>query len=1024
MNSSKLIRLFCGSLFLIPLFIQLAEAQDEGRGGRRFGRGFGGPFPPGMSVPTPPDGQPAPSTGAPAVPPPGAQPGAGAPAAKTRPDKPQTPADPKELEIRPNEEGLIQPNFRGQPWLDVLEWVAKISNCSLDWQEHPGDFLNLQTHRPYTVPEVRDLINRHLLDRGYSMLQEGEVISVVNLKKVDPSMVPRVKPEDLDKLMPHEFVKVSFALDWMIADEAVNEFRPMLSPNGNIWALKSTNRVEVMDSVANIRPLWRVLQEEQSTRGQDRLVRQFKMKHTRAIDVLDLLYGILGIEKKKEEDTPKNPQEAMMRQQQEMMRMQMMQQRGGMPDSSRQQSNITLVVNSRENSILASAPPDRMAAIEKAIEIIDVPSAAAQLKDAAIFRMQTYHLTGVDPAVLVKTVEGMGILNPTTQLEVDEKNKAIIANADFEDHQRLKTLVDQLDGTGRQFNVRPLRRLQADYVAGSIEFVMGAPKKEDSSNRRRYYDWYGYGGGGTSEEKDPSKEFRVEADIEYNRLLLYANDVEMKQVDDLLEKLGEIVPRGSNKRVRVIENLTPEETEILKERLKKSWPQRGNNPLLDRSGRNRNSEPTGGEPPPKEEPKQEKPASTGNAVTSKTLRSKTLLQGTSKVKLLAAAFEAESETTQSEAGIPSAEESTSTETPEADEPSAEQEQPPGTPLPRRRFPQADGNLPEAEPDPILFGTDSSGNLVITSDDTDALDLLEELIEEIRPPRKDWKQFVLKNKNSSPYWICYNLEKFFEAQNPSKDDSDNGGYYYWDPPPAKEEESRRLSTRKKLTFIDDIDTNSIIVVGADSSQLAQIEELINLWDQPESPESRTVRITKVFQIKYSEAKTISAALKDVYRDLLSVNDPALQANNNKERQGGGGTGTSINYNYNRGNESKDEKPPQEPPIRFKGLISLGVDEISNSLIVSTSEGMMGFMEQTIKELDDAARPMSPKVEVVKLNPDLDIAALQEKLNKIFGKQLNNNQQNQQNNQQRGNRGPNNGQNPPNVENGEVIESVSQ
>lgn len=89
-----------------------------------------------------------------------------------------------------------------------------------------------------------------------------------------------------------------------------------------------------------------------------------------------------------------------------------------------------------------------MAAIEKAIEIIDVPSAASNFKDVAAFRFQTYHLTGIDPAVLVKTVEGMGILNPTTQLEVDEKNKAIIANADAEDHQRLKSLVDQLDGTG------------------------------------------------------------------------------------------------------------------------------------------------------------------------------------------------------------------------------------------------------------------------------------------------------------------------------------------------------------------------------------------------------------------------------------------------------------------------------------------------------------------------------------------------------------------------------------------------
>ncbi|MCA9098461.1 MAG: hypothetical protein KDA36_08750, partial [Planctomycetaceae bacterium] len=300
----KSLRLFYGALVLTISLLQLANAQED-FGGRRGFRRFGGPFP-GGAVPAQPDGQPAPPTGAPATPPPGAQPGGAVPPPKTRPDKPQTPADPKEFEVQPNEEGKIQPNFRGQPWLDVLEWVAKISKASLDWQELPGDFLNLQTQRPYTVPEVRDLINRHLLDRGYSMLQQGEVISVVNLKKVDPSMVPRVLPEELEQRMPHEFVRVSLALEWMVAEEAVNELRPLLSPNGLIWALKTTNRVEVMDSVSNLLPLWKMLQEEQSTRGQDRLVRQFKMQHTRAVDVLDLLYGVLGIEKKKTEDAPKN----------------------------------------------------------------------------------------------------------------------------------------------------------------------------------------------------------------------------------------------------------------------------------------------------------------------------------------------------------------------------------------------------------------------------------------------------------------------------------------------------------------------------------------------------------------------------------------------------------------------------------------------------------------------------------------------------------------------------------------------
>ncbi|HMO86636.1 MAG TPA: hypothetical protein PKC18_17120, partial [Lacipirellulaceae bacterium] len=79
-------------------------------------------------------------------------------------------ADRDELKARPDKDGFVQFSFRGQAWLDVLEWFAEISRSSLDWQELPADKLNLTTQRKYTVLETRDLLNRHLLSRGFTML--------------------------------------------------------------------------------------------------------------------------------------------------------------------------------------------------------------------------------------------------------------------------------------------------------------------------------------------------------------------------------------------------------------------------------------------------------------------------------------------------------------------------------------------------------------------------------------------------------------------------------------------------------------------------------------------------------------------------------------------------------------------------------------------------------------------------------------------------------------------------------------
>ncbi|MFO1022280.1 MAG: secretin N-terminal domain-containing protein [Planctomycetales bacterium] len=684
--------------------------------------------------------------GAPAVPP------------KPRPDRPERPANPEELKIRPDKDGKVQVNFRGQPWQDVLDWVAEISKCSLDWQEMPGGFLNLQTQRSYSVPEIRDMINRHLLDRGYSMLQQGEVISVVNLKKVDPSMVPRVEPEELLKHQPYEFVRASFPLDWLIAESAVEELKPMLSPNGKITPMKATNRVEVMDSVANLIPVWDMIKVEQSSRGKDRLVKQFKLKHTRAGEVIDLLYGVLGMEKPSsgQENASRNPQEMMMRQQMMMQQQQMMQQQGAAGMANRpQQTKVTLVVNVRENSILASAPPDRMEAIKNAIEIIDVPTGGGGENGLPnhIGRVQVYRMTGVDPDSLVKMLQQMGTLDPTTQLEVDKKHKAIIANATPPDHAIIKALVDRLDGSGRNFEVRKLRRLQADSAAGSIEFMFGTPQKKDQSSRRRGWgwDWGGYGGGSSEEPKDESKEFRVEADVENNRLLLYANALEMEQIDILLEKLGEVSPRGSNRRVRVIENLTEEEYQDLVRKLQKNWKNVGPNELRVPE-RQRPQEEKPPEPKAKPAPPPIVPRAPAANLTPDEPRQKR------DPLFLVALAEAVAQNDNPAAAPP-------------------QNQPPAAPqenAPRQgdeERPRERKFVPRDRP-PINLSRDRNGNLVITSDDIEALDEIERLAEELRPARRDWKIFPLKNKNSSPTYIKWNLEDFFKAQDDSKSESDD------------------------------------------------------------------------------------------------------------------------------------------------------------------------------------------------------------------------------------------------------------
>lgn len=340
---------------------------------------------------------------------------------------------------------------------------------SLAWQELPGGFLNLSTQRPYSVADTRDLINRHLLDHGYTLLENGEVLSVVKISAINSALVPRVTAEQLQDLKPYEFAKVSFDLDWLLAEEAVEELAPMKSPNGKLSALKGTNRIEAMDAVINLREIHALLQQEQSESGQDNLIQEFVLEHARASDVLTSLQELLGLESKTAA-VPMSPQ------QMQQMQQQMMQQMQRSSSSSSKQAakppqkpaEVHLIVNGRKNSVVAHAPPDKMAIIEKAVQALDV---ATSHRDGLLnkpFQIHAYRLHSLSPGPLVKTLQDVGNLDPNTRLEADDKSNSIVAYASLMDHTTIQQLIANLDGSGREFDVIQLRRLAADYVAGTI----------------------------------------------------------------------------------------------------------------------------------------------------------------------------------------------------------------------------------------------------------------------------------------------------------------------------------------------------------------------------------------------------------------------------------------------------------------------------------------------------------------------------------------------------------------------------
>jgi type II secretory pathway component GspD/PulD (secretin) len=903
-----------------------------------------GQTPPGQTSP----GKPGKSNGAgPPGQPADASAANGKPESIKREAAPPEPPNKREFDAKPDDQGMIQFQFRNQPWPDMLRWLAEASNLSLDWQELPSDYLNIATQRKYTLEEARDLFNRHLLARGYTMLELDGMIQVVKTAGINVALVPKIPPEALPTLPPNRFVRTSFSLNTLMARDVVKEFEPLISSNGKLNALESTNRLEAMDSAANLAEIYRVLDEEQSENAQAGLAREFELEFVRASEAKEQLSSFIGVDDKSSSKRPTTPQELMMQQQQMQMQMQQQQQQGKQPALPNKPSEIYIVANVRRNSIIAHAPPNKMAVIAAFIKRIDVPNDSAANMQRMETRMRVFRLTSLDPKQLVASMIAMDALEPTTKLEVDEKNKAIIAYASLGDQLLIQQTIDRLDGSARDVEVIQLRRLRAEDVAGTIKFLMGKEEpKED--NRNRYYDPWG-----SSQKKETTDGFRVGANTQDNQILLWATDVEIKEVNKLLMKLGELPPEGGNKsRVRVIDASRSQETKEYLQRLQEAWSKMSPNPL---------------KLPDDFEFDAVKPKETANPKESEeTTESKGKDESDAKPDAKKEKAPAKDIT---ELTTPPA---ISSNPADSDAPtgrfsnmvafqSNEDEKPASS--------KGDGNAGETgalsktppsatsnvNAKPIEISFDDAGNLVLKGDDLEALDRLERIMQTNAPPQRSYEVFYIKN--TRPSWIELNLKDYFkEDDEKGKKDSDLFGFIFGFDMPKEKKSDPQLGKQRKLKFISDTDTRSLMVIGADEKQIKTIRELIELWDVPEKTNKQRLRFTKLVRIEHSNAESVVETIKDAYRDLLSTNDKAFS-------KGKTGAGGATESKHDDSGDSISEGGGMN--FSFTGRLSMGIDRVTNSILVSAEgEDLLKLVIEMVKELDKAAEP-SGAVQMIQL-----------------------------------------------------------
>lgn len=891
------------------------------------------------------------------------------------------------------EDGRVAFEFRNQGWPELIEWLSDLSQQPFDWLELPADRVNITTPSRYTVPEVTDLFNRHLLSRGYTMLALDGGMTVVKCSAINPAIVPRVSPDRLGSVAPHSFVRTSLNVGWLSAEKLAEELKAMISENGKLTALTTTNRIEAMDAAITLKQVAELLAMEQDITSRESLAPEFKLRHLPAIEAKRLLEQFLGVSNKPE------PQMSPVQMQQMQMQMQMRMQQGGKPPAPEApKPDISIVANTRQNSILIKAPPDRVAVATEFLKRIDVPGATmASLADVQS-RVEVFRLVSLDPEKLIEIVQEMNVLEPSTNIRVDSENRALIVSGSAADRFIIQQIITRLDGSGRKFEVLQLRRLEANDVAESIAFLMGMDDKKEDNSRQRYP--YFFGGG--DDKKKQEDKFRVAANTRFRQVLLWANESEMNEVSNLLVKLGELPPpTGNNRNIRVINaDINPETFRYLKG-LERQWQQVAPNPLLlpeeDRFKSKRDETET----KPAEATQPDVPATDGQAKENDlSLKSESRADDRDTVstgndaRQLTAIF-AQNNTDGSASQLspqPSDPQKVDSDAPQMREIRSvddfEREFMPSIQKPIAQAvggqSQETGSAESSQVDrvePIRIEVDAAGNLVISSRDTAALDRLEDVMLQFSPPKRAYHTFT--TQFTSATWVKLNLEDFFKEEDEKKNDSNSLSRWFFgfDSEDDDKKGPAGLGRSAKLRFIADVDTGTIVVSNASAQQLKTIEELIQLWDVPEPVNNRRVRYTRLVSLKFGRAGKIAETIKETYRDLLSSNDKAFQRPGQGGQGGGGNQVPKANAANARsgGSELVDTGGSGQQgggaDFSFKGKLSLGIDELGNTLLVSAEgEQLLKLVCDMIDQLDEAAKS-SDGVRVVNLPASIHVSSLE-------------------------------------------------
>lgn len=416
-------------------------------------------------------------------------------------------------------DGRLSFNFRYQPWQEVLDWFAERADLSLVLEAAPPGTLNYRDNRDYTVAEALDVLNSVLLTKGYTLVRKGRMLLLVNLQDgIPPSLVTDVPLDELDQRGEYELVRVLFRVGNLLPQEAADELRELIGPQGTVTVLPKAGMVHVTETAGRIRMLRRVIETIEQPAGGMGGVREFPLEYLTAEELLPVLRQLFAI-----------PPDQM-----------------ATPNGS-----LQLAVDPLGLKLYAQGPPVQLERLNEILKMVDVASGSSG-GSIETPQLEVYSTAGADPELVLQVLQTLLLGSSSTRLATDAQTGNLVALATPSQHKTIQATLEQMLQDARKIEVIPLDRVDPQLAVLSVTKLFSS---------------------GTADEPDPRAP-TIDADLSSRSLIVRATPAQIEQIRGFIDQLDENSSGGPQRgtgNVRLLP-LSPSEARSAITQLEQFWP--------------------------------------------------------------------------------------------------------------------------------------------------------------------------------------------------------------------------------------------------------------------------------------------------------------------------------------------------------------------------------------------------------------------------------------------------------------------